>query len=216
MMKCSVCGNENLKVQGKSKLIQDGYYAVCSCGKVMIIQNGIAIPTPTDNNEFTKLLIQDATNALNNPNNLMAVSLNKDDIQTEMQPIQVKEKIANYISNFLRKNDNEEIDDEYEGYDDYNEYDEEYDEMFDLEEEYNHQEETRTSLYDNKDFSKKEYLLVIPRQEGHPTKEMFTYQNMDKHFMQDILNDIKYDFKLYELKEVEVKKEEIKVMKYML
>lgn len=215
MMKCSVCGNENLKVQGKSGLIQDGYYAVCSCGKVMIIKNGIAIPTPTDNNEFTKLLIQDAANALNNPHELMAASLNKEDIQTEMQPTQVKEKIANYISNFLRKNNDEEID-EYEEYDEYEDDDEYYDEMFDLEEEEYNQEEIRTSLYDDRDFSKKEYLLVIPKQEGHPTKEMFTYQNMSKQFMQDILNDIKYEFKLYELKEVEVKKEEIRVMKYML
>ena len=206
MIRCSVCGNENLMMAGESKLIENARYGICSCGKVMIVQGDTAIPTPTDNNEMTKALIQDAAEALNTPSALRAVSLNRTDIQVEMQPTQVKQNIANYISNYLRSQEEDELD--YEMEDDYCEdcgcYICECDNDCDCE--LCHcEEEVESEFIPNKN-----YLLITPGGERN------MYENISPEFLEDIINNIVGEFKLFELKEVELKKEKVEIVKYKL
>lgn len=206
MIRCSVCGNENLMMAGQSKLIENARYGICSCGKVMIIQGDTAIPTPTENNEMTKALIQDAAEALNAPSALRAVSLNRTDIQVEMQPTQVKQNIANYISNFLRSQEEEELD--YDMEDDYCEdcgyYECECDDEYDCDCDECHCE-AEEAFAENKN-----YLLITPGGERN------IYENIHPKFLEEILNNIVGEFKLYELKEVELKKEKVEIVKYKL
>lgn len=206
MIRCSVCGNENLMMAGESKLIKNARYGICSCGKVMIVQGDTAIPTPTENNEMTKALIQDAAEALNAPSALRAVSLNRTDIQVEMQPTQVKQNIANYISSYLRSQEKDELD--YVMEDDCCEdcgcYICECDNDCDCE--LCHcEEEVESSFEPNKS-----YLLVTPGGERN------IYEQIAPYFLEEIINNIAGEFKLFELKEVALKKEKVEIVKYKL
>lgn len=207
MIRCSNCGNENLMLTRESKLIKDARYGICSCGKVMIVQGDRAIPTPTEDNQMTKALIQDAADALNNPLSLAAVSLNKEDIATNMQPTQVKENIANYINNYIKSEDelNMDIEDNEEDYIDFDDY---------LDEENIFEDECCNGCNDcnctDTSESNKKYLLITADGEKN------VYKNIPTYFLEDIINDINTDFELYELKEVKLKKEVVKTVKYKL
>lgn len=199
MVRCSNCGNENLILTRDSKLIENAKYGICSCGKVMIVQGDRAISTPTDNNEMTKVLIQDAADALNIQSSLAGVSLNGKDMDVNMQPTQVKQNIANYITDYIQSEEELDMDMEDEE-DNYYDYDDDY---------YGYDDEDE-ECHNCTDCGCKDYLLITP--DGNKN----IYNNITTSFLEDIINNIAGEFRLYKLKEVKLKKEVVKTVKYKL
>jgi hypothetical protein len=80
--KCALCNSTNLlKAEKESALIKNAHYTNCmDCGNVMILLNDTLIPTPTEDNEMTKAMIEDAAQAfkMNRGVSLQAVSLTED------------------------------------------------------------------------------------------------------------------------------------------
>ena len=212
--KCALCNSTNLlKAEKESALIKNAHYTSCmDCGNVMILLNNTLIPTPTEDNEMTKAMIEDAAQAfkMNRGISLQAVSLTEEkNMETHMQPTTVKENIGNYVNMHLHKFD--ELD-EIEDFTDFDECDcEEEEELIDFDDfdgDYGYLEQVKEEEVD-KELSlqaaselrteSKDYLLILPNGE----KQLF--RNCSKEFILSIINSIGSHVQLFELNEIELK-----------
>lgn len=110
-MRCNLCNSESVIVSADESVLMPGvrYCSCTACGNVMIVKDGVIIPTPTEDNMLVKAMIEDASNAFKNNRGarLLAVSLNNSDIQLRQQPIAVKESLADYVNQFVGINNTE-------------------------------------------------------------------------------------------------------------
>ena len=102
-MKCNLCNSENLMESSKeSRLIPGAKYVACkSCGNVMILTNGVLIPTPQTRDKMTQNIIEDAAIAFSENATLMAVSLTGETLENEMQPSTVKNLVQEYVNKHM-------------------------------------------------------------------------------------------------------------------
>lgn len=200
MKKCNLCNSENLMESAQeSRLIPGAKYVNCkSCGNVMILSNNVLIPTPQDNNKMTQAMIEDAAIAFSNNAQLMAASLTGKNFENEIQPTTVQNLMQAYVENFLEDMDTEEEEYEYCGcFDDCDDCDEEY---HVLSEEDVDETISLAAVETRSESIKKDYLLV-----KNGNKQI--YANVTKLFMNEIINSINGEFKLYELNEVKPHRE---------
>lgn len=210
--KCALCNSTNLlKAEKESALIKNAHYTNCmDCGNVMILLNDTLIPTPTEDNEMTKAMIEDAAQAfkMNRGVSLQAVSLTEDkDMETHMQPTTVKENMKNYVNMHMHTYD--ELD-EINDFTDLEECEceEEIIPFDDFDGDYGYLEQVREEEVD------KELSLKVAselRTEGHnyllilPNGDKQVYRNCSKEFILSIINSIGSHVQLFELNEIELK-----------
>lgn len=107
MKKCNLCNSDALMESvGESRLIPGAKYVnCCSCGNMMILSEGVLIPTPQADNEMTKAMIEDAANCFlaNYNGRLMAASLTGKNCETHVQPTAVQQLMQNYVGEFIEK-----------------------------------------------------------------------------------------------------------------
>lgn len=208
---CKLCNSKRLYESNKeSSLIKGAKYVSClSCGNVMIDFNNTLIPTPQEDNEMTKAMIEDAAQAFNaNSAQLMAVSLTEEkNMEAHMQPTTVKDNMLAYINMHIHESDEcdcEECDCEDEELIDFDDFDGNYDYLVEQPIEVEVEEadkelslaaasELRTEGHD--------YLLVMP--DGRKQ----VYLQCSKEFIKSIINSVGSHVQLFELKEIELKTE---------
>ena len=210
--KCALCNSTNLlKAEKESALIKNAHYTNCmDCGNVMILLNDTLIPTPTEDNEMTKAMIEDAAQAfkMNRGVSLQAVSLTEDkDMETHMQPTTVKENMENYVNMHMHTYDElDEINDftdleECECEEDiipFDDFDGDYGYLEQVKEE-EVDKELSLQVASELRTEGKDYLLVLP--DG--TKQV--YLRCSKEFILSIINSIGSHVQLFELNEIELK-----------
>lgn len=100
MKKCNLCNSTNLMESLKeSRLIAGCKYVTCkSCGNVMILSNGVLIPTPQTNDKMTKAMIEDAAIAFSDNAQLMATSLTGKNYENDIQPTTVQDLMQDYVN----------------------------------------------------------------------------------------------------------------------
>lgn len=230
MKKCSNCGNEKLMVSVKeSKLIRGAKYAACTdCGNMMILINGLLLPTPTEDSPRTKLLIQDASDCFDSLMSLGGVaSLDGKTTPIEIQPIQTLEHAQKYIEDQLYLHMTHVEEEDYEEYiDDQFSCDEECDRCSegcpDFDEKkaeaiangqpVYQESKTMSAAVDMSGFPVEEINVTEVKPSGNyllllPNGEKQLYMNTSKGFIINIINDIDTDFSLFELKLVDIKSE---------
>ncbi len=215
-MKCNLCNSENLMESLKeSRLIPGVKYVTCkSCGNVMILSNGVLIPTPQTNDKMTQAMIEDAAIAFSENGKLMAASLTGKNYENEIQPTTVQDLMQDYVNNFINSMNELEEDicdfddcnyedcdcEDYIDFDDFDESEENYDYLETVHEAEVDKElslETASTLRtDNNN-----YLVILPSGE----KRMF--RNCSKQFLLNIINTIGTHVEVFELKEIELKQE---------
>lgn len=215
-MKCNLCNSENLMESLKeSRLISGAKYVTCkSCGNVMILSNGVLIPTPQTNDKMTQAMIEDAAIAFSENGKLMAASLTSKNCENEIQPTTVQDLMQDYVNNFINSMneleedicdcDNCDCEDcDCEDYIDFDKFDE-------SEENYDYLETVHEAEVDKKlsletastlKTDNNNYLVVLPSGE----KRMF--RNCSKQFLLNIINTIGTHVEVFELKEIELKQE---------
>lgn len=210
-MKCNLCNSENLMESLKeSRLIPGAKYVTCkSCGNVMILSNGVLIPTPQTNDKMTQAMIEDAAIAFSENGKLMAASLTGKNCENEIQPTTVQDLMQDYVNNFINSmNELEEDicdceDCDCEDYIDFDNFDE-------SEENYDYLETVHEAEVDKKlsletastlKAEGKDYLVI------HPSGTKHVYKNCSKQFLLDIINSIGSKVEVFELKEIELKQE---------
>lgn len=215
-MKCNLCNSENLMESLKeSRLIPGAKYVTCkSCGNVMILSNGVLIPTPQTNDKMTQAMIEDAAIAFSENGKLMAASLTGKNCENEIQPTTVQDLMQDYVNNFINSmNESEEDicdcdncdceDCDCEDYIDFDNFDE-------SEENYDYLETVHEAEVDKKlsletastlKAEGKDYLVI------HPSGTKHVYKNCSKQFLLDIINSIGSKVEVFELKEIELKQE---------
>lgn len=210
---CKLCNSERLYESSKeSSLIKGAKYVSClSCGNVMIDFNNTLIPTPQEDNEMTKAMIEDAAQAFNaNSAQLMAVSLTEEkNMESHMQPSTVKENMQNYVNMHIHKSeecDCEECDCEDEELIDFDDFDGNYDYSVEqpIEVEVEKEEadkELSLAAASELRTEGRDYLLVMP--DGRKQ----VYLQCSKEFIKSIINSIGSHVQLFELKEIELKTE---------
>ena len=217
---CKLCNSERLYESNKeSSLIKGAKYVSClSCGNVMIDFNNTLIPTPQEDNEMTKAMIEDAAQAFNaNSAQLMAVSLTEEkNMEAHMQPTTVKENIQNYVNMHMHTYDEcdcEECDceicdcEDEEDLIDFDEFDGNHDYLEDrheiIEEVPAEDVDKNLSLAAASELRTegRDYLLVMP--DGRKQ----VYLQCSKEFIKSIINSVGSHVQLFELKEIELKTE---------
>lgn len=209
-MKCNLCNSENLMESLKeSRLIPGAKYVTCkSCGNVMILTNGVLIPTPQTNDKMTQNIIEDAAIAFSENATLMAVSLTGETLENEMQPSTVKNLVQEYVNKHM-----DSMEEKLEEYlcdcDDYD-CDKDFIDFDDEEENYEY-----LGIIPESDVNKKLSLETAStlKAEGkdylviHPSGTKHVYKNCSKQFLLDIINSIGSKVEVFELKEIELKQE---------
>lgn len=209
-MKCNLCNSENLMESSKeSRLIPGAKYVACkSCGNVMILTNGVLIPTPQTRDKMTQNIIEDAAIAFSENATLMAVSLTGETLENEMQPSTVKNLVQEYVNKHM-----DSMEEKLEEYlcdcDDYD-CDKDFIDFDDEEENYEY-----LGIIPESDVNKnisleaastlkaegRDYLVI------HPSGTKHVYKNCSKQFLLDIINSIGSKVEVFELKEIELKQE---------
>lgn len=209
-MKCNLCNSENLMESLKeSRLIPGAKYVACkSCGNVMILTNGVLIPTPQTRDKMTQNIIEDAAIAFSENASLMAVSLTGETLENEMQPSTVKNLVQEYVNKHM-----DSMEEKLEEYlcdcDDYD-CDKDFIDFDDEEENYEY-----LGIIPESDVNKnisletastlkaegKDYLVI------HPSGTKHVYKNCSKQFLLDIINSIGSKVEVFELKEIELRQE---------
>lgn len=210
-MKCNLCNSEKLMESLKeSRLIPGAKYVTCkSCGNVMILSNGVLIPTPQTNDKMTQAMIEDAAIAFSENGKLMAASLTGKNCENEIQPTTVQDLMQDYVNNFINSMNELEEDicdcdncdcEDYIDFDNFDESEENYDYL-----------ETVHEAEVNKNISLeaastlkaegRDYLVI------HPSGAKHVYKNCSKQFLLDIINSIGSKVEVFELKEIELKQE---------
>ena len=209
-MKCNLCNSENLMESSKeSRLIPGAKYVACkSCGNVMILTNGVLIPTPQTRDKMTQNIIEDAAIAFSENATLMAVSLTGETLENEMQPSTVKNLVQEYVNKHM-----DSMEEKLEEYlcdcDDYD-CDKDFIDFDDEEKSYEY-----LGIIPESDVNKnisletastlkaegKDYLVI------HPSGTKHVYKNCSKQFLLDIINSIGSKVEVFELKEIELKQE---------
>lgn len=218
---CILCNSERLYTSGKESLLIKGakYTSCLSCGNVMIDYNNTLIPTPQDDNEMTKAMIEDAAKAFElNGAKLMAVSLTEEkNMESHMQPTTVKENMQNYVNMHIHKFD--ELDeDEIEEFSDFDECDceEELIDFDDFDGNYDYLVEQPIEVEVEKEEADKELSLQVAselRTEGRdyllvmPDGRKQVYLKCSKEFIKSIINSVGSHVQLFELNEIELKTE---------
>ena len=209
-MKCNLCNSENLMESSKeSRLIPGAKYVACkSCGNVMILTNGVLIPTPQTRDKMPQNIIEDAAIAVSENASLMAVSLTGETLENEMQPSTVKNLVQEYVNKHM--DSMEEKSEEYLwDCDDYD-CDKDFIDFDDEEENYEY-----LGIIPESDVNKnisleaastlkaegRDYLVI------HPSGTKHVYKNCSKQFLLDIINSIGSKVEVFELKEIELKQE---------
>ena len=209
-MKCNLCNSENLMESLKeSRLIPGAKYVTCkSCGNVMILTNGVLIPTPQTRDKMTQNIIEDAAIAFSENASLMAVSLTGETLENEMQPSTVKNLVQEYVNKHM-----DSMEEKLEEYlcdcDDYD-CDKDFIDFDDEEENYEY-----LGIIPESDVNKKLSLETAStlKAEGkdylviHPSGTKHVYKNCSKQFLLDIINSIGSKVEVFELKEIELKQE---------
>lgn len=209
-MKCNLCNSENLMESSKeSRLIPGAKYVACkSCGNVMILTNGVLIPTPQTRDKMTQNIIEDAAIAFSENATLMAVSLTGETLENEMQPSTVKNLVQEYVNKHM-----DSMEEKLEEYlcdcDDYD-CDKDFIDFDDEEENYEY-----LGIIPESDVNKKLSLETAStlKAEGkdylviHPSGTKHVYKNCSKQFLLDIINSIGSKVEVFELKEIELKQE---------
>ena len=209
-MKCNLCNSENLMESSKeSRLIPGAKYVACkSCGNVMILTNGVLIPTPQTRDKMTQNIIEDAAIAFSENASLMAVSLTGETLENEMQPSTVKNLVQEYVNKHM-----DSMEEKLEEYlcdcDDYD-CDKDFIDFDDEEENYEY-----LGIIPESDVNKKLSLETAStlKAEGkdylviHPSGTKHVYKNCSKQFLLDIINSIGSKVEVFELKEIELKQE---------
>lgn len=209
-MKCNLCNSENLMESLKeSRLIPGAKYVACkSCGNVMILTNGVLIPTPQTRDKMTQNIIEDAAIAFSENATLMAVSLTGETLENEMQPSTVKNLVQEYVNKHM-----DSMEEKLEEYlcdcDDYD-CDKDFIDFDDEEENYEY-----LGIIPESDVNKKLSLETAStlKAEGkdylviHPSGTKHVYKNCSKQFLLDIINSIGSKVEVFELKEIELKQE---------
>lgn len=209
-MKCNLCNSENLMESLKeSRLIPGAKYVTCkSCGNVMILTNGVLIPTPQTRDKMTQNIIEDAAIAFSENASLMAVSLTGETLENEMQPSTVKNLVQEYVNKHM-----DSMEEKLEEYlcdcDDYD-CDKDFIDFDDEEENYEY-----LGIIPESDVNKKLSLEAAStlKAEGrdylviHPSGAKHVYKNCSKQFLLDIINSIGSKVEVFELKEIELKQE---------
>ena len=209
-MKCNLCNSENLMESLKeSRLIPGAKYVACkSCGNVMILTNGVLIPTPQTRDKMTQNIIEDAAIAFSENASLMAVSLTGETLENEMQPSTVKNLVQEYVNKHM-----DSMEEKLEEYlcdcDDYD-CDKDFIDFDDEEENYEY-----LGIIPESDVNKKLSLEAAStlKAEGrdylviHPSGAKHVYKNCSKQFLLDIINSIGSKVEVFELKEIELKQE---------
>ena len=215
-MKCNLCNSENLMESLKeSRLIPGAKYVTCkSCGNVMILTNGVLIPTPQTNDKMTQAMIEDAAIAFSENGKLMAASLTGKNCENEIQPTTVQDLMQDYVNNFINSiNELEEDicdcdncdceDCDCEDYIDFDKFDES-EENYDYLETVHEAEVNKKLSLETASTLKaegKDYLVI------HPSGTKHVYKNCSKQFLLDIINSIGSKVEVFELKEIELKQE---------
>ena len=209
-MKCNLCNSENLMESSKeSRLIPGAKYVACkSCGNVMILTNGVLIPTPQTRDKMTQNIIEDAAIAFSENATLMAVSLTGETLENEMQPSTVKNLVQEYVNKHM-----DSMEEKLEEYlcdcDDYD-CDKDFIDFDDEEENYEY-----LGIIPESDVNKKLSLETAStlKAEGkdylviHQSGTKHVYKNCSKQFLLDIINSIGSKVEVFELKEIELKQE---------
>lgn len=208
-MKCNLCNSENLMESLKeSRLIPGAKYVTCkSCGNVMILSNGVLIPTPQTNDKMTQAMIEDAAIAFSENGKLMAASLTGKNCENEIQPTTVQDLMQDYVNNFI--NSMNELEEDICDCDDYD-CDKDFIDFDDEEENYEY-----LGIIPESDVNKKLSLETAStlKAEGkdylviHPSGTKHVYKNCSKQFLLDIINSIGSKVEVFELKEIELKQE---------
>lgn len=215
-MKCNLCNSENLMESLKeSRLIPGAKYVTCkSCGNVMILSNGVLIPTPQTNDKMTQAMIEDAAIAFSENGKLMAASLTGKNCENEIQPTTVQDLMQDYVNNFINSMNESEEDicdcdncdcedcdcEDYIDFDNFDESEENYDYLETVHEAEVDKElslETASTLK----AEGRDYLVIYPSGTKH------VYKNCSKQFLLDIINSIGSKVEVFELKEIELKQE---------
>lgn len=215
-MKCNLCNSENLMESLKeSRLIPGAKYVTCkSCGNVMILSNGVLIPTPQTNDKMTQAMIEDAAIAFSENGKLMAASLTGKNCENEIQPTTVQDLMQDYVNNFINSMNELEEDicdcdncdcedcdcEDYIDFDNFDESEENYDYLetvHEAEVDKNISLEAASTLK----AEGRDYLVI------HPSGAKHVYKNCSKQFLLDIINSIGSKVEVFELKEIELKQE---------
>lgn len=209
-MKCNLCNSENLMESLKeSRLIPGAKYVACkSCGNVMILTNGVLIPTPQTRDKMTQNIIEDAAIAFSENASLMAVSLTGETLENEMQPSTVKNLVQEYVNKHMDSME-EKLEEHLCDCDDYD-CDKDFIDFDDEEENYEY-----LGIIPESDVNKKLSLETAStlKAEGkdylviHPSGTKHVYKNCSKQFLLDIINSIGSKVEVFELKEIELKQE---------
>lgn len=202
-MKCNLCNSEKLMESLKeSRLISGAKYVTCkSCGNVMILSNGVLIPTPQTNNEMTKAMIEDAAMAFSENGRLMAASLTGKNYENDIQPTTVQNLMQDYVNDYIDSiNELEEDICDCDNCDceDCDEEDYDFLETMFIEEA---DEELSLKAASELKTENNNYLVILPSGE----KRMF--RNCSKEFLLNIINTIGTQVEVFELKEIELKQE---------
>lgn len=209
MRKCNLCNSENLMESlRESRLIPGAKYVACkSCGNVMILSNGVLIPTPQTNDKMTQNIIEDAAIAFSENAPLAAVSLTGERFENEVQPSTVKNLVQEYVNKHM-----ESMEEKLEEYlcDCDCDCDEDFINFDDEEENYEYLGTVPESNVD-KNISleaasmlktdNNDYLVILP------SGEKQVYRNCSKQFLLDIINSVGSHVEVFELKEIELKQE---------
>lgn len=202
-MKCNLCNSEKLMESLKeSRLISGAKYVTCkSCGNVMILSNGVLIPTPQTNNEMTKAMIEDAAMAFSENGRLMAASLTGKNYENDIQPTTVQNLMQDYVNDYIDSiNELEEDICDCDNCDceDCDEEDYDFLETMFIEEA---DEELSLKAASELKTENNNYLVILPSGE----KRMF--RNCSKEFLLNIINTMGTQVEVFELKEIELKQE---------
>lgn len=202
-MKCNLCNSEKLMESLKeSRLISGAKYVTCkSCGNVMILSNGVLIPTPQTNNEMTKAMIEDAAMAFSENGRLMAASLTGKNYENDIQPTTVQNLMQDYVNDYMDSiNELEEDICDCDNCDceDCDEEDYDFLETMFIEEA---DEELSLKAASELKTENNNYLVILPSGE----KRMF--RNCSKEFLLNIINTMGTQVEVFELKEIELKQE---------
>lgn len=197
-MKCNLCNSEKLMESLKeSRLISGAKYVTCkSCGNVMILSNGVLIPTPQTNNEMTKAMIEDAAMAFSENGRLMAASLTGKNYENDIQPTTVQNLMQDYVNDYMDSIN--ELEEDICDCEDCDEEDYDFLETMFIEEA---DEELSLKAASELKTENNNYLVILPSGE----KRMF--RNCSKEFLLNIINTMGTQVEVFELKEIELKQE---------